>query len=305
MLNHNECQCCGFQKMKSIDRIGEYEQIACDGCGYVRFVHRSEEVNHQLYETDTDYNDDLDVAKDFEDFIQWNHNKAMQYLNTKYPDGKACVLDVGCFTGFFVKKLLQLGFNAHGVDFNNKALDFGKKHYGLDNSISNETLQELLVQGKKFDVISLFEVIEHLENIGEVLSQVSILLKDGGIIIISTPNSKMCWRPALDFPPHHLSRFTPDALRIGVTHFGFQPILMLEQMGSYDLIRNYVGTFFREKNKTSLRGGAFKNKSSIRVLRIAMNKLKRVGGVLFFPLDKLLYALGLRYICQLVIAEKK
>lgn len=305
MLNHKECQCCGLQEMRSIGRVSEYEQMVCDGCGYVRFVHGSEEVNNTLYEADTDYNDDLNVANDFEDFIQWNHDKALQYMNAKYPNGKASVLDVGCFSGFFVKKLLQLGFNARGIDFNNKALDFGKKQYGLDESISNETLQDLLVQGQKFDVITLFEVIEHLENIGDVLAQVSSLLKEGGAIIISTPNSKMCWRPALDFPPHHLSRFTPDALRSCVSRLGFQPVLLLEQMSSYDLIRNYAGTFFREKNKTSLRGGAFKNKPSIRVLRIAMNKLKRVGGIFFSPFDTVLHAFGLRYICQLVIAEKK
>jgi len=291
--------------MKLIGRVGEYEQLLCNECGYVRFVHGYEEVNNTLYEADTDYNDDLNVANDFKDFIQWNHNKALQYMQAKYPDDKASVLDVGCFSGFFVKKLLQLGFNARGIDFNNKALDFGKKHYGLDKSISNETLQDLLVKGQKFDVITLFEVIEHLENIGEVLTQISSLLKEGGAVIISTPNSKMCWRPALDFPPHHLSRFTPGALSNCVTHFGFQPVCLLEQMSSFDLLRNYVGTFFREKNKTSLRGGAFKDNSSIRVLRIAMNKLKRVGGVFLYPIDMLLHAMGIRYICQLMIAEKK
>ena len=234
MLNHKECQCCGIQEMESIGHFGKYEQLACNECGYVRFVHDSYEVNHTLYETDDDYNDDLSVANDFEDFLQWNHNNAMQYLNTKYPGGNVSVLDVGCFTGFFVKKLLQLGFNARGIDFNNKALDFGKKQYGMDKSISNETLQDLFEQGEKFDVITLFEVIEHLENIGEVLSQVSSLLKQNGLIIISTPNSKMCWRPILDFPPHHLSRFTPEALHSCVDHFGFQPVRLLEQMSSYD-----------------------------------------------------------------------
>ena len=303
-MNHKECQCCGLKVMKSIGHVGEYEQFVCSGCGYVHFVHGSEEVNHTLYEADTDYNADLNVANDFQDFIQWNHNKAQQFMLAKYPDARASVLDVGCFNGFFVKKLLQLGFNARGIDFNNKALEFGKRQYGLDKAISNENLQDLLEQGLKFDVITLFEVIEHLEDIAEVLTHTSSLLKKGGIIIISTPNSKMCWRPALDFPPHHLSRFTPEALRSCVIHFGFQPIRLLEQMSSYDLIRNYVGTFFREKKNTSLRGGAFKTNSWIRLLRITMNKLKRVGGILFFPLDQILHILGFRYICQLVIAEK-
>jgi len=305
MLNYKKCQCCDRTEMKIIGRVGDYEKLNCQGCGYVRFVNASKEVNNTLYETDTDYNDDLNVANDFEDFIQWNHNKSLQYLKSKYSDGNASVLDLGCFTGFFVKKLLTLGFDACGIDFNNKALEYGKTQYGLDTHISNQTLSELLMQGKRFDVITLFEVIEHLENIEEVFIQVSCLLKTGGAIIISTPNSNMCWRPALDNPPHHLSRFTPNALHSCATRFGFQPIHSYEQMSLYDLIRNYVGTFFREKQISSLRGGAFKNKSSIRALRIYMNKMKTVGSFVCLPFDKVLHAFGLRYICQLVIAEKQ
>lgn len=304
MLNSVVCQCCGHQEMRSITQFKEYEQMLCDSCGYVRFIHLSKQVSHLLYEDDSDYNDDLSVANNFEDFIHWNHNKALRYISAEFPAGSTSILDVGCFNGFFVKKLLSLGFNAQGIDFNNTALEFGRSRYGLENFISNKTLEDMLVQEKRFDVITLFEVIEHLENINDVLLKVSNLLTEEGIIIISTPNSNMCWRPDLDFPPHHLSRFSPGSLRRCVERFGFEPVQLDEQMSSYDLIRNYVGTFFREKNKNSLRGGAFKNKSSIRVLRISMNKLKRVGWILFFPLDLVLHFFGLRYICQLVIAKK-
>ena len=69
MLNHVVCQCCGHQKMKAIGWIEKYEQMSCDSCGYVRFIHHVKEVSHLLYEDDSDYNDDLSVAKDFEDFI--------------------------------------------------------------------------------------------------------------------------------------------------------------------------------------------------------------------------------------------
>ena len=304
MLNSVVCQCCGHQEMRSITQFKGYAQMLCDSCGYVRFIHLSKQVSHLLYEDDSDYNDDLSVANDFEDFIHWNHNKALRYISAKFTTGSASILDVGCFNGFFVKKLLSLGFNAKGIDFNNKALEFGRSRYGLENFISNKTLEDMLVEEKRFDVITLFEVIEHLENINDVLSKVSNLLAKNGIIIISTPNSNMCWRPDLDFPPHHLSRFSPGSLRKCVERFGFEPVQLHEQMSSYDLIRNYIGTFFREKNKNSLRGGAFKNKSSIRVLRIFMNKLKRVGWILFFPLDLVLRFFGIRYICQLVIAKK-
>ena len=103
MLNYVVCQCCGNQEMKAIGRIEEYEQMLCDSCGYVRFIHLSKEVGHLLYEADSDYNDDLSVANDFEDFIHWNHNKALRYISAEFPDGSARILDVGCFNGFFVR----------------------------------------------------------------------------------------------------------------------------------------------------------------------------------------------------------
>jgi 2-polyprenyl-3-methyl-5-hydroxy-6-metoxy-1,4-benzoquinol methylase len=304
MNNHLFCQCCGHLEMKIIGQIVKYDQLLCEKCEYVRFLNHSNVVSQFLYESDNDYNDDLNVANDFNDLIHWNHNKALQYLKVEYPIGMVNVLDIGCFNGFFVKKLLLSGFNAQGIDFNNKAIEFGRSRYGLDNFISNQTLQDLLRKKERFDVITLFEVVEHLEDISDILSKAYSLLNKNGIIIISVPNSNMCWRPALDFPPHHLSRFSPTSLRMCVKHFGFHIIKLHEQMSSYDLIRNYVGTFFREKNKASLRGGTFKNKESTRILRVLMNKLKRFGWIIFFPLDFIFYSLGVRYICQIVIARK-
>jgi len=79
-MKHKVCQCCELKEMKSVGQVGGYEQLVCGGCGYVRFIHDSEHVNHALYEADTDYNDDLNIANDFQDFIQWNHNKAQQFM---------------------------------------------------------------------------------------------------------------------------------------------------------------------------------------------------------------------------------
>lgn len=304
MLNQIGCQCCGLHRMKAIGHTGEYEQFLCESCGYVRFFHLSKEVDHQLYEADADYNDDLVVATDYVDLIQWNHKQAVKYLNRKFPSGKAAILDIGCFNGFFVRKLLNSGYDAIGIDFNSKALNFGKCNFDLEGRISNKTVQELLVEGAQFDVVTLFEVIEHLEDFSSVLSDARKLLKPDGLLILSTPNSRMCWRPDLDFPPHHLSRFTPEALVSCVSRLGFKPLLSMEQTSSFDLLRNYVGTFFRHKDSKSMRGGEFKNKKLTVVLRQAANKIKGVGYILLWPIDIIFHAIGIRYISQMIVARK-
>ena len=82
-------------------------------------------------------------------------------------------------------------------------------------------------------------------------------------------------------------------------------VYIAEQMSTYELVRHYVGTFFRAKDSASLRGGEFKHKKITTALRRGMNKVRKVLGILLAPIDKLLYLFGVRYISQIVIAEKK
>ena len=163
-------------------------------------------------------------------------------------------------------------------------------------------MYEVLLNEKQFDVITLFEVVEHLPNPREFLDDVTKLLADDGLLILPTPNKKMCWRPALDSPPHHLSRFTIKALEGYVSQLGLETLYTAEQMSFFDLFRHYAGTFFRFKESSSLRGGEFKNKKLTSFLRRAMNRVRGIAGVLLAPIDKLLYLMGLRYISQIIIA---
>jgi 2-polyprenyl-3-methyl-5-hydroxy-6-metoxy-1,4-benzoquinol methylase len=274
------------------------------GCGFEYFVSHNSAIVSGLYENDADYIDDLKVLTNSDSLILWHHLKAIKYIQSRF-ESNATTLDVGCFNGFFVKKLLTLGYDAQGIDFNKSAVAYGQGKLGLGSRITTQTLEELLGQGKRFDVITLFEVLEHLPDAKAFLSDVIKLLKDDGVLILSTPNNKMCWRPALDYPPHHLSRFTTRSLEGYLTQLGLNTLYSAEQMSTYELVRHFLGTFFRAKDSTSLRGGEFKHKKLTTVLRRGMNKLRKVLGVLLWPLDKFLYLCGVRYISQIVVAENR
>lgn len=298
------CNCCGSEKVVELDAYRDYRHFRCEGCGYENFVRSDSAIAADLYENDADYIDDLNVLTSSDDLILWHHLKAIKFIQSKFQSN-AMVLDVGCFNGFFVKKLLSLGYDALGVDFNKSAIAYGQEKLGLGMRVSTQTLEELFVQGKRFDVITLFEVLEHLPDAKTFLGEVTKLLKKGGVLILSTPNNKMCWRPALDYPPHHLSRFTTKSLEGYLSQLGMNTLYSAEQMSTYELVRHYVGTFFRAKDSTSLRGGEFKHKKLTTMLRRGMNKLRKVLGVLLTPIDKLLHLLGFRYISQIVVAEKR
>src|SRR2546429_9756570 len=102
-MNEKLCNCCGNEQMVFLENFNEFEHIKCKNCGYEYFSRQYPEINAQLYENDADYNDDLGIAADFTDLLQWNHKKAVRFLNQRYPSAQATILDIGCFNGFFVK----------------------------------------------------------------------------------------------------------------------------------------------------------------------------------------------------------
>ena len=265
---------------------------------------QDEAVSARLYEDDSDYNADLAIAASHKDLLQWNHIQAIQQLKELPKEKSVRVLDIGCFNGFFVKELRDIGFDASGIDFNRKALEYGQSAYHLDGYISDRTLVELENQPERFDVITMFEVIEHLEDFVTVIEQALRLLLPGGLLILSTPNSMMSWRPDLDTPPHHLSRFSPISIQRLMERFGLKVLFHAEQASFFDLVRNYIGSLLRNKSSQSMRGGEFRIKNTTNILRKIANKSKWVFYMLAKPLDKILYLFGVRYISQIVVARK-
>lgn len=291
--------------MRSVDMHQQFQHLICSTCGHERFLSQKDFISAELYEDDADYNADLAIAQNHKDLLQWNHIQAIPQLRKLSKEKPARILDIGCFNGFFVKELRDQGLDAKGIDFNRKALEFGRTFYELDGHIFSNTLAELDQQGEQFDAITLFEVIEHLEDFAGLIEQSLRLLKPGGVIIISTPNSKMSWRPDLDSPPHHLSRFSPASLQRLMENFGLKVLYQAEQTSSFDLIRNFAGSLMRKKSAKSMRGGQFRNKDQANRLRTIANRSKWLIYKLAKPIDFILHKIGIRYISQIIAAQKK
>ncbi|PVW15372.1 methyltransferase [Marixanthomonas spongiae] len=105
-------------------------------------------------------------------------------LITKLNQGSGSLLDIGAGTGEFLKKASEKGWEIYGAEPNKKA-----------RTISEEkgiTLKESFTEfaGQKFDVITLWHVLEHIPKLHEAITQIEQLLKPGGILLIAVPNYK-------------------------------------------------------------------------------------------------------------------
>lgn len=159
--------------------------------------------------------------------------------------GKARVLDYGAGKGFLTSELLNHGFKVSCFDLSQettRALDMRfKSHADYEGSF---TAPELEKNKNSFDVVFLVEVIEHLDDEPRkvVLKNVYELLRNGGIVIVSTPNRED-FTPSLICNPltkevyhrwQHVYSWTAESLSAEMGKHGFKILNVLETNLKYE-----------------------------------------------------------------------
>jgi 2-polyprenyl-3-methyl-5-hydroxy-6-metoxy-1,4-benzoquinol methylase len=101
------------------------------------------------------------------------------------PKGRR-VLDVGCAGGAFLVAAREMGFTVIGIEPARWMAAYGREHYQLD--IREGILEPGSFEAHSFDVITLWDVIEHLPQPLETLQIVRSLLKPGGLLLVNYPD---------------------------------------------------------------------------------------------------------------------
>jgi 2-polyprenyl-3-methyl-5-hydroxy-6-metoxy-1,4-benzoquinol methylase len=130
------------------------------------------------------------------------------------------LLDIGCGTGDFLSVCKSDGWHVVGIEPNEKARSLAKAklvgHHG------GEVISELnKSSAEKFDVITLWHVLEHVPNLEDYISRLKLMLKQTGVLVVAVPNFKsydalyykQFWA-AFDVPRHlwHFSKKTINLL---------------------------------------------------------------------------------------------
>lgn len=97
------------------------------------------------------------------------------------------LLDVGCGIGVFLQAVKEAGWKTIGVDMSKSAVTYARSR-GLDIRLGK--IEELSLKRESFDVITLFQTIEHIEDPIKTLKKIHTLLRKGGILVMTTPNEE-------------------------------------------------------------------------------------------------------------------
>jgi len=130
------------------------------------------------------------------------------------PKDEIKIIEIGSGLGYLTYALNKDGYNTQGIDISKNAVEKAKQQFGHRYECADIHEYSKSTQ-KQYDVVVLTEVIEHIEKPIEFLKSASSLLKDGGKMIISTPNKTIfpedeIWHT--DLPPVHLWWFSEKSM---------------------------------------------------------------------------------------------
>ena len=213
----------------------EFNIVECNNCSF-RFTNPrpDEESTGSYYES--------------ENYIS-HTNKSNNLLNSAYKiarlftiqdkskllkkwSRKGSLLDIGCGTGEFLQYNKQQGWRVNGVEVNTQARQQAE---GKLEQILFTKLDEV-PEDKKFQAITLWHVLEHVDDLDTACKKIVNLLDAGGTLIVAVPNCesydadfyKEYWA-AYDVP-RHLSHFTKNSMQQlwAKYHLNIQAILPMK-----------------------------------------------------------------------------
>lgn len=219
-----KCPVCSSPQYTPSYSIRNYRYYSCNVCGMLFLSHQKDFSDTPDKQYDGDY---------FKDTIKDNMSGYMDYAGQSRPlrknfkmllsriskytslDSGKSLLDIGCAYGFLLDEAKRYGMTVHGVDLSESAIDWMEKNLGINGTVglSSDAPNGL------FDVITVFEVIEHTNDPHSFLDDLYKRLKTGGLLVISTGANDTLVARLLGKrwwylnPPDHCLIFSMTALR--------------------------------------------------------------------------------------------
>lgn len=144
-----------------------------------------------------------------------NDQKKIAFVKNFSGGGK--LLDVGCALGGFMSVARENGFQVEGLEVSQYAAEYAERELGV--KVYKTDLPAAQLPSQSYDVVTMWDVIEHLRDLDGTLAEVSRILKPGGWFFVATGDigsryARMVGgRWHLLTPPLHLFYFTQPSLR--------------------------------------------------------------------------------------------
>ncbi len=236
---HAHCNLCGHNRFRVIERDeSPFQVLKCRNCGLV-FVHPHPEPDALKGHYDKSY---------YSEWINQQKNKRTRMWEARLnkiqklrPRGK--LLDVGCGEGLFLRLAQDNGWQISGTELSPYASKFSSKALGTE--IYCGQLHQACFADHSFDVVTMWHVLEHVEDPKSYLTEVHRVLKPQGLLVLAVPNvndllMKLAYRIikrrslklfSINDKEVHLYHFSPKTLRWYFDKTGFDCLRLSPDYG--------------------------------------------------------------------------
>lgn len=154
----------------------------------------------------------MDEKQEYEEAARW----------VKVGDA---VLDVGCGFGGFSDHLPR-GASFTGLELTESSV---VKAVALGRNVKQELIEAHAERNaERYDVVTSFQVVEHVQNPMQFMELMVRCARPGGRLVVAVPNDESFmgggFNNLLNLPPHHLTRWTPAALRFAFDRLGLHSV---------------------------------------------------------------------------------
>lgn len=287
-MNIQSCLICHSSNIDTYFHLKSNDLVAlkCEECGHV-FVNNSpitsdniadfytmddfkgqRKLQNETWYTDyysdcfTNYEDKLNSSLVLKQF-----REKTEYFELNFPHGGR-LLDVGCATGVFLDMMRKKGWDVEGLEISDELASYARKTFSLNIHVKDLTREKL--NSEPFNVITLFDVIEHIPDPNLMISACRDLIVDNGVLLLRTPTeegllrdiAKVIYRMSLtkiEFPMlwfysfEHIHSFSLNTLNAILKRHGFSISKVFREEESLERINipEYMKIIMRGMNLLS------------------------------------------------------
>ncbi len=213
------CPICNQDKwVKYLDKLAK-----CRNCGFIRAQDHYFKINPIEFYGENYFTSGYGDYTQEQEALEMNFLDRINRIRNYKKRGK--LLEIGCAYGYFLRAA-QKYYDCYGIDLNPKVTTVTKKNTKA-KIFTGDFLKQKLPKNY-FDIVCMFDTIEHLKYPDKYLKRVFEILRPNGIIVIETGDISSLiakiqgnsWR--LIFPPDHLQYFSKNSLVKLLSKSGFK-----------------------------------------------------------------------------------
>ena len=247
----SNCNLCNNNKFEKIaDKLREsdkYKVYKCALCGHVQLLpHPDAEIEKQFYDEDRQ---ERSIRPDVNlNNLRINFRSDMlrraEFISNNFSNDKK-IVDIGCGYGFFLEEMIKRGYKINGIEVSKIRRELAKTF--VSAPILDINLTESYEREERYDIVTLFHVLEHLIDPARFCINISQLLAKNGCFIVEVPNvdelllktspayNEFYWTRA------HLNYFSKKTLEMVLKKAGFKKIkIMYVQRYGIDNLFNWL-----------------------------------------------------------------